>query len=351
MVNLLLISPKSEQAQGGMTVWTTAFTSQCSESEIKYDLLNIATIGRRAVKGNEKRSLSDEIVRTKSIFKNLKGFLKRKKYHVAHMNTSCGAFGLIRDYMIVKRIKKKQPECKRIVHFHCDVEKSTRSKYSVYFLKKLLKITDTALVLNNNNKKFLKENSNTEVIAIPNFIDSSLVRKNEKVISENVKNALFVGFVQPEKGVKEIYQLANKFPHIVFDLVGQVRADVTEWEKPQNVILHGPKSRSEIINYLDNADIFIFPTHSEGFSVALLESMARGLPSVTTTAGANSEMLEGKGGIVVSVGDVEAMEKAIVDLESSHKRKEMSDWNIEKVSREYTAQAAMKKFNEIYNKI
>ncbi len=348
MVNLLLISPQSTQSQGGMTVWTDAFCKHCPENEVECDLVNIATIGSRAIKGNSKRNFFDEFVRTKRIFKNLKEKLSKKKYNATHINTSCGSFGLIRDYMTAKYIRKKQPDCKCVVHFHCDVESETKSKYKRHFLEKLLNITDIALVLNNESKSFLNQHYSVPVMAVPNFIDEALVRKDEKQISKKIEKAIFVGYVQPRKGTREIYDLAKKFPQIIFDLVGEVRADVKEWEIPDNVILHGPKGRNDIIKALDNADVFIFPTYSEGFSIALLESMARGLPIITTAVGANAEMLEGKGGIVVSVGDVAAMEKALEPLQDSEKRREMSLWNIQKVRSEYTAQGVMKRIAKLY---
>lgn len=348
MVNLLLVSPQTQQSQGGMTVWTDTFLAQCSENGIACDLLNIATIGSRAVKGNSRRNFADEVERTKLIFENLKRMLVSQKYHVAHINTSCGEFGLIRDYLTVRRIKKLQPQCKRIVHFHCDVKKQTQLKYKMFFLKKLLSIADEALVLNEGNKKFLNEVCSISVVAVPNFIDETWVRNQEKPISECIKKAVFVGYVQPLKGAREIYELAEKFPQITFELIGDVKLDVREWEQPQNIVLSGPKERYEVVKSLDDADVFIFPTYAEGFSIALLESMSRGLPCITTTVGANAEMLEGNGGAVVAVGDVVAMAEAIEAMQDPIKRREMSVWNIQKVRSNYTVKSVMNQIRKLY---
>ena len=247
-----------------------------------------------------------------------------------------------------RKIRKKQPKCKCIVHFHCDVKNHTQSKYQRFFLKKLLNITDEALVLNESNVAFLSENCSTGVTAVPNFIDESFVRRHQKAISDDIEHALFVGFVQPEKGAREIYELAARFPTITFDLVGDVRADVKAWERPGNVVLHGPKDRREVIEFLDKADVFVFPTHSEGFSIALLESMSRGLPCITTPAGANAEMLEGKGGLIVPIGDVESMARAIDALRDPERRKEMSRWNLEKVEKFYIVDIVMKRIVSLY---
>lgn len=352
MIRLLLVAPCSKQSQGGMTVWTETFLSQCAQrNDVECDLLNIATIGSRAVQLNSRRHFKDEFVRTKAIFKNLKKKMSCQTYDAAHINTSCGAFGLIRDYIIARKIKRKQPACKRIVHFHCDVQKQTLQKYKKYFLKKLLKITDTALVLNQKNKTYLEQISSVSVAAVPNFIDAALIRTEKKEIAPTVEKALFVGFVQPQKGAYEIYELAKAFPAITFNLIGAVRADVAEWVKPENVILHGPKTRSEIIEALDDADVFIFPTHSEGFSVALLECMARGVPSVTTDVGANLEMLENKGGTVVPAKDVDALEQAMRDIADAALRREMSEWVIQKTKNTYTVTAVLEQIKDAYGAI
>ena len=48
MIKLLLVSPKTEQSKGGIAVWTDAFLENCDKYGISCDLLNIATIGKRA---------------------------------------------------------------------------------------------------------------------------------------------------------------------------------------------------------------------------------------------------------------------------------------------------------------
>ena len=350
MINLLLVSPRAENSQGGMVTWTVRFLKAVAGSEIKCDLLNIATIGCRAEQGNAKRNFSDELVRTKRIFRDLKQLLLSKKYDVAHINTSCGTFGLLRDYITAYKINKKQPECKIIVHFHCDVEFQAGRGYKRFFLKKFLSLADSAFVLNEQNRRFLENGFSASCFVVPNFIDDSWIRADEKSVSENVKHVVFVGFVQPEKGALEIYEIAKMFPDMIFELIGEVRDDVSKWKKPQNIILCGKRNHAEIMNALDSADVFLFPTHTEGFSIALLESMSRGLPCITTPVGANAEMLEERGGVIVPVGDIQAIKKAFEAIEDRQKRREMSRWNINKVQSFYSASGIVEKIITAYKK-
>ena len=347
-MKLLLVSTKTEHSKGGIAVWTDSFLEKCAEYGIDCDLLNIATIGKRAKQGNARRNFKDEFLRTRAIFKNLRAMLKNQSYDVAHVNTSCGTFGLIRDYLTILKIKKKQPSCKRIIHFHCDIQQQCGSKIGQHFLLKILKATNQALVLNQRNYNYLYQTFGVSSAVVANFIASTMVRVDIKVIEPEVKDALFVGYVRPEKGIRELYDLAQKFPQTNFRLIGEIHREVMTWDKPDNIILCGKKNRSEILSEMDKADIFIFLSHSEGFSIALLESMARGLPCLATDVGANAEMLENKGGIVVARQDSLAAIAAFERLQSPKTREEMSRWSLEKVRSSYTLEKVMEQIVGFY---
>ena len=350
MIELLLVSPQTEKSKGGIAVWTDMFIRNCNQHEISCDLLNIATIGKRAEMGNAKRNLFDEFIRTKSIFSNLKRMLRGKTYNVAHVNTSCGNFGLIRDYMTVLKIKKKQPLCKVIVHFHCDIETWCQSSVSRFFLSRMLKISDVAMVLNERNYRYLYDGYGICSEIVSNFIDTDVLRKEPKNISPEIKDALFVGYVRPDKGIRELYDLAQRAPDITFHLAGEIHDEVQSWDKPRNVILCGKKDHSDVLAEMDKADVFVFLSHSEGFSIALLEAMSRGLPCIATDVGANKEMLESKGGVIVPPQDVDAASAALESINDPRLRSEMSEWNIEKVRSCYIAQSVLSKITEVYKK-
>ena len=102
---------------------------------------------------------------------------------------------------------------------------------------------------------------------------------------------------------------------------------------------------------MDDADIFVFPTYSEGFSLALVEAMARGLPIITTDTGANMDMVENKGGIVVSIGDVDSMATALERMKDVSSRVKMSQWNIEKVKNCYLSKIIISSLENYYREV
>jgi glycosyltransferase involved in cell wall biosynthesis len=215
-------------------------------------------------------------------------------------------------------------------------------------LSKILKISNDVLVLNKRNSNFLFEHYGISSTIVPNFIESSMVRTDKKIISDEIRKAIFVGYVRPEKGVRELYELARKHPEITFRLIGEIHDEVMSWIKPDNVILCGKKNHSDILSEMDQADIFVFLSHSEGFSIALLEAMSRGLPCIATEVGANQEMLEGKGGVLVPSGDVSAIIEAFEVLKDQNLRSKMSQWNVEKVRTQYNAESVMARIITIY---
>lgn len=76
-----------------------------------------------------------------------------------------------------------------------------------------------------------------------------------------------------------------------------------------------PGDRSDIAELLPALDIFVCSSRTEGYSIALLEAAAAGLPVVATDVGGNGEIVRnGSTGLTVPYGDAEALSAAMVRL-------------------------------------
>ena len=112
--------------------------------------------------------------------------------------------------------------------------------------------------------------------------------------------------------------------------------DAKDWEVPENVQLLGSMPHDKVLQKQEEADVFFFPSHSEGCSVALIEAAARGLPMIATDVGANRDIV-GPSGVVVKVGDVDAMTEALEQLQSPELRLQMSQDAVAHVHENYSS--------------
>jgi glycosyltransferase involved in cell wall biosynthesis len=135
--------------------------------------------------------------------------------------------------------------------------------------------------------------------------------------------------VRPIKGVDVLIRAAAKvvpeFPDAVFAIVGYPN-DAVYYKEMQdlrdslgiteNVVF--PGLRKDIFPVYKSSDIFCLPSRSEGFSNALIEAMAAGLPCVATRVGGNPEVVrEGQTGFIVDNEDYEAMAERLRRLLAS----------------------------------
>lgn len=347
-MNVLLLSVQSAVSKGGIAIWTERYLHACDQAGISCDLVNTAAIGRIAARATSKRNMFDEFRRTAGMHRELTRKLKAGTYDVAHLNTSIGLFGIIRDYGLAKRIHKRGIPI--VLHFHCDIPFWVRRSIIKKYLGKILKLSSANFVLCDNSARYLQEHYGVDSVKVPNFVDDTLVIE-KKTIRETLESVCFVGRISRAKGARELYEVARRHPDVRFDLVGELSGQMADVTPPDNLRFLGLLPHEEVMAVLDAADAFVFPTYSEGFSLALAEAMARGLPCIVTDVGANADMIENNGGIVVPARDAEAFLSAIATIKDKNVRRQMSEWNIQKVTEQYLTATLMQRFADEYRKL
>lgn len=117
----------------------------------------------------------------------------------------------------------------------------------------------------------------------------------------SLKNVIIVGHDLMRKGIEEYLELADIHPDITFHIVGSGnnKIDLANCNKDNNIAYHGPLNRTELNSVLENIDLLVLPSHSEGFPKVILESAAKGIPSlVYASYGANEWMTDNQNGFV-----------------------------------------------------
>ena len=133
---------------------------------------------------------------------------------------------------------------------------------------------------------------------------------------------LSLGQLGPRKGTPELIaalgRLADRPWRAVLAGDGEVersRDSVRRLGLENRLLLPGWVGEAEARRLLDEADIFVLPSRTEGLPVALLEAMAAGLAVVTTPVGAIPSVVEdGVTGLLVPPGSVDDLTAALSGL-------------------------------------
>ncbi|HEX6751246.1 MAG TPA: glycosyltransferase family 4 protein [Longimicrobium sp.] len=138
---------------------------------------------------------------------------------------------------------------------------------------------------------------------------------------------LFVGHVERTKGVFELLDtvasLAASAPGVRLVIAGDGTARAEAERRAEElgiadrVRFAGWITGREKLDAFAAADVFVLPSHFEGFPNVVVEAMAAGLPVVTTPVGSVADVIEpGKNGLLVPVEDAKALAEAISRLAS-----------------------------------
>ena len=132
---------------------------------------------------------------------------------------------------------------------------------------------------------------------------------------------LFLGQANVRKGIHDLVEAARLLGDGPwrFDVVG--RYEAIPAGVPAFVVFHGQVPRSEAKAWYDGADVFLLPTHSDGFALTQIEAMAHGLPVLATSC-CGEVVRNGVNGVIFPVGDPEALAGVIRSLALEPRRLE-----------------------------
>jgi len=111
--------------------------------------------------------------------------------------------------------------------------------------------------------------------------------------------------------------------------------------------------RSDTPQLLAAADIGILCSHEEGFSNAILEGMAAGLPMVVTNVGGNAEAVEDmQTGLVVKAQDPESLGSALLSMALAPElRTRFGQAGKERIAQHFTLQQCAQNYADFYDSI
>lgn len=136
-------------------------------------------------------------------------------------------------------------------------------------------------------------------------IDKAILENRMKKIGEKFDDdPIIIGTIgalnQKYKGqefvIKAISKLNKKGYNFEYHLVGSgnhkfLQSVAEKYDSIDKVRFFGQLPHDEIFNYLDNIDVYMQPSKTEGLPRALIEALSRGCPSLGSNKGGTPELL------------------------------------------------------------
>ncbi len=171
------------------------------------------------------------------------------------------------------------------------------------------------------------------------------------------KRLLLVALLTPVKGVdyllKALAALKEKRSDFVLDIVGdgpnrEEYEQLTQHLNLQNQVhFHGLKRKEEVVQFMQQCDIFVLPSLLETFGVVYIEAMACGKPVLAAAIDGPSELITEQTGRLIPPADVDALAKALDDMLDHYQ-----DYDATHIARyarmQYGHEAVGKRFFDIY---
>ena len=213
---------------------------------------------------------------------------------------------------------------------------TARNKVKQLLLKKIYKTSDLFVCQSKKIYDYYSYIPASKKVVIPNPLDETYLPDPE--LNEKNHNVVSVGRLFKQKNFKLLIESflrsIDKLPKdsklIIYGdgpLRQELQTMIDSTENNNRVKLAGAIKNA--LEAVKDSALFVLPSDYEGFPNALLEAMAVGLPVVSTDfyTGVAKELIGEQNGIIVPVGDIDAMSEAIVKIMNNN-RKEMRRKNV-----------------------
>lgn len=331
-MKVLLCTPYKQDpdiVRGGINQWGKNILTYYEKNKegielipISFDrhisLIDASTTFKRIINGFKEQIIP---------IRKTKRAMRDEKPDVIHVCTSAG-MGCIRDYLLVSYAKRRH--IRSIIHLHFGriPELSRTNNWEWHLLKAVLKKCDVVIPMNKPTEAALFENGFKNVKYLPNPLSNAIteqVNELERVTKRISRHLLYVGHVYETKGVFELVEGCSDIKDIKLRIVGKCMPDVlerlisvvTKTGRKDWIEFVGELPHEEVLKEFLKADLFVFPSYTEGFPNVILEAMACGCPIIASNVGAIPEMLDidnNACGICIQPKSIKEVHDAVIKL-------------------------------------
>lgn len=225
------------------------------------------------------------------------------------------------------------------------------------------KYSSKHFVLNKYIKtKLIEFGIRKEDIYLTNTIvdDSFIINKNNS--KKNKKfTILFLTRVEIYKGIYETLEIYKKLKSEGLDFELQIAGTGSELNKIKEIVTNEKFTNIKFLGFVEgenkikvfkNADIYLFPSYSEGMPNSVAEAMGSGLPVICSSVGALTDFFEdGNMGFIhklpINIDEfVSSIKKVYSEIELQSK---ISIYNVDYASRKFIASNSIEKIEKLIN--
>lgn len=303
--------------------------------------------------------------------KEIKKIIKEEKPDIVHLHSSkAGILGRLAISGKKVRmfynphgfsfLKKDDSNVKRFVYWF--IEKLTamfNRKCTIIGCSKgeyleARKLNKNSICINNgiDIKKLEEETRKVKEIAYSNLnnytVEQNKYQKNLKEVDCNNLKICTVGRIGYQKNPKLFNRIAESMPNLQFTWIGD--GDLKEELKSPNIKITGWKIRQEVLEILNEQDVFILTSLWEGLPISLLEAMYMKKICIVSNCIGNRDVIEDgiNGYIAKELEEFINIIKNMKDNQTAIRR--LTEKAREDVLSTYCNEVIVKQYKEIYLK-
>ncbi|HFR3101132.1 TPA: glycosyltransferase family 4 protein [Enterococcus faecalis] len=260
--------------------------------------------------------------------KNLIQEIKKNKKSIIHVHFA--QKGSFYRKSILSLFSKKDD--KLVFHMHAsqfDMFYKNSNLLQKKYISWVLDRADIVVALSKEWANFYTEITNSKVEIIPNAV----VIPEKNYYSSSSTNILTFGKVGNRKGSFDILKVAKllqyNYPKFSFILYGDGELEkvrkIIDKEDIKNVTIGGWISDKESL--LKDAAVHFLPSYHEGLPMAVLETMAAGIPNICSKVGGIPQVVNSMTGVLIEPGNIEQMKDVLIKTLLSCEKREMMSKN------------------------
>jgi glycosyltransferase involved in cell wall biosynthesis len=262
---------------------------------------------------------------------------------------------------------------KVLLHPHCGFSAlySDQPRWWQWYFRQVIRLTNGVITLSGEWNQLSQVVPGCPIYFLPNAIDLKVFKGIFQEQEARRKNStplrvLYLGYLGRNKGTFDLIdsakEITGKKVPVVFDLFGDdleigdtilIKKNIDQFGLGQIITVHPFADGEKKLDAFRDADVFVYPSYSEGMPMAVIEAMACGLPIIATKVGGLPDLVrDGFNGILVEVQNPDQLANAFQLLSSnSDLRTAMRRNSFQSAFEKYDMEMLVPKLVGIYNHV